>query len=142
MQITDTTDVKVENNTIFHTGNLGMSYTNFNTPSNTGFVYRNNIAAHNSYGFIGDGTGPGMGTLNTYFPGAIFVGNILAGGPASLYPAGNFFPATIDDISFVNRAGGNFRLTDNSLFKKSGNDGKDPGADIDAINAATAGTVP
>lgn len=142
LQITDTMDVKVENNTIFHTGNLGMSYINLNTPSNTGFVYRNNIAAHNSYGFIGDGTGTGMGTLNTYFPDALFVGNLLAGGPASLYPAGNFFPATLDDAGFVNRTGGNYRLAVNSPFKNGGNDGKDPGADIDAINAATAGIAP
>lgn len=142
LQITDTVDVKVENNTIFHTGNLGMSYTNLNTPANTGFVFRNNIAAHNSYGFIGDGTGTGMGTLNTYFPDAIFVGNILAGGPASAYPAGNYFPAALNDVSFVNRAGGDYHLAANSLFKNGGNDGKDPGANIDAINAATAGTVP
>jgi hypothetical protein len=142
LQVTDTVDVKVENNTIFHTGNLIMGYTNLSTPSNTSFVYRNNISAHNSYGVIGDGTVRGMETLNTYFPGAVFVGNILAGGLADVYPAGNYFPATLDGVVFVNRWGGDYRLAASSPFKNGGSDGKDPGVDLNALNAATSGVAP
>jgi hypothetical protein len=139
LQITDSIDAKVENNTIFHTGNLVTAYPNYNAPSNTGFVFRNNIAANNS-GVIGDSTAPGPSSLFAYFPGVIFVGNILAGAPSS-YPAGNYFPATLDSVGFVNRAGGDYRLSAGSAFKNTGSDGRDPGADIDALNAATAGVI-
>ncbi|HNG34142.1 MAG TPA: hypothetical protein PK012_30965 [Blastocatellia bacterium] len=142
LQITDTIDVKVENNTVFHTGNLLMGYTNLNTPSNTGFIYRNNIAANNSYGVIGDGTAPGLDTLNTYFPGAAFAGNILAGAQAGIYPAGNYFPPTLDSVGFTNRWNGNYSLTSDSPFKNSGTDGKDPGVDAATLNAALADVAP
>ncbi len=141
LQITDTVDAKFENNTIFHSGNICAAYTNRNTPSNTGFVYRNNISAHNEYGWFGADVGIGLPALNTYFPSAIFEGNILAGGAASAYPAGNHFPATLDAVGFVNRAGGDYRLSSSSSFKNRGTDGRDPGADVDAVNAATAGVV-
>lgn len=142
LQLTDTVEVRVENNTIFHSGNLGTTYTNLSTPSNTGFIYRNNIAAHNSYGFIGDGTSPGNSTLNTYFPGALFTGNILAGGSALAYPTGNYFPATLDNVGFINRAGGDYRLAATSLYKNAGADGNDPGAKIETLQAAIVGVVP
>lgn len=142
LQLTDTVEVRIENNTIFHSGNLGTSYMNLSTPSNTGFIYRNNIAAHNSYGFIGDGTAPGTATLSTYFPGALFTGNILAGGSASAYPTGNYFPATLDNVGFINCAGGDYRLAGNSPYKNAGSDGNDPGANLDTLQAAFAGVAP
>lgn len=142
LQITDTADVTVENNTIFHSGNLLMSYTNLNTPSNTGFVYRNNVAAHNGYGVIGDGTAPGLESLNTYFPGAIFTGNLLAGGRAESYPAGNGFPASLDSVGFVNRWNGEYALAADSPFKNRGTDGKDPGVDAAALSNAISGVAP
>ncbi|MFZ0306852.1 MAG: hypothetical protein WAL89_01670, partial [Candidatus Sulfotelmatobacter sp.] len=62
--------------------------------------------------------------------------------PPSLWPAGNFFPATVSAVQFVNYNGGNggdYHLQPSSPYKGKGTDGKDLGADIDALNSATAG---
>ncbi|MFN7948939.1 MAG: hypothetical protein U0Z53_26535 [Blastocatellia bacterium] len=135
--ITDSADVRIENNTIMQTGNLCSAY----GVVSTGFVFQNNIAPHNEYGLTGDGTSSGTATLNTYFPGSVFVGNVLAGGKSSLYPAGNYFPATLDDIGFVSRSTGNYRLSSASPYRNGGTDGKDPGVDFDALNNAQTGSA-
>jgi hypothetical protein len=47
-----------------------------------------------------------------------------------------------ENVGFVNFNGGNggdYRLSPKSRFKKTGADGKDPGADMDALESATAG---
>ncbi len=80
-------------------------------------------------------------TLTTFFPGAVFRRNILAGGNASNYPVDNFFPASLAAVGFIDLAGGNYKLAATSAYKNAGTDGKDVGADIDAVNAATAGSV-
>jgi hypothetical protein len=48
----------------------------------------------------------------------------------------------LTDVGFANPKdtnGGEYRLTAASKFKQKGSDGKDVGADIDAIEQATAG---
>ena len=57
-----------------------------------GFVYTNNLAKHNSYGFIGTGHGVGGDSIAAFLPGAIISRNVLAGGNVGAYPAGNSFP--------------------------------------------------
>jgi Putative Ig domain len=62
--------------------------------------------------------------------------------PSSHYPAGNFFPVSTGAIHFLNYAngnGGDYRLLNSSPYKNAGTDGKDLGADVDAIAAATSG---
>ena len=102
----------------------------------TGFIFRNNIMRYGTYGIIGTGTGPGNDTINTYFPGAIVQKNAFAAGnavaDASLYPPGNFFLASLNDIGFVDWPGGNYRLTTSSPYKNAGTDGKDLGVDFAA----------
>src|SRR3989454_222336 len=113
--------------------------------TNTRFIYTNNLTPVGAYGFTGLGTNQGLDTLNAYFPGAVFDRNVLAGpwqrGDPSLYPAGNFFPASLNDVGFVDLSGGNYRLAATSPYKNAGTDGKDIGADLDAIAAAFAGGV-
>ena len=59
----------------------------------TGFRFANNLALHNASGIFGDGGGGfGLATINAYFSGADVTPNVLAGGDASRYPAGNLFP--------------------------------------------------
>jgi len=89
-------------------------------------------------GFSGSCCSMGLSTLNTYFPGSIVERNVLVGQSASQYPANNFFPAGISSIQFVDAGGGNYRLAPGSPYKNAGTDGKDLGADIDALTAATA----
>jgi hypothetical protein len=61
--------------------------------------------------------------------------------PPSTWPANNQFPANPDAVQFVNYNngnGGDYHLLSSSPYKSAGSDGKDLGADIDAINAKTA----
>ena len=106
---------------------------------NTRFTYTNNLTPIGVYGFAGDGTNQGVATLNAYFPGAVFARNVLAGSIPSLYPADNFFPASLAAVGFVDLEGGNYRLSALSLYRNAGTDGKDVGADMEAIAAAFAG---
>jgi len=146
--ITNAADsVTIENNTGFHTGTIILS----DYAPSTNFVYRNNISRHNTYGVFGSGAGTGNVTLQKYFPSAVFAGNVIAKevlGPDSpsnieaVYPAGNYFPASLQAIGFADMAGGNYRLLSTSPYKGKGTDGKDPGADLDALQAAQTAPQP
>lgn len=62
--------------------------------ASSGFDYEYNISPHNTYGVFGSGQGTGTACLNYYYPGYVFVGNVLADHPEqeSSYPANNYFP--------------------------------------------------
>jgi hypothetical protein len=49
-------------------------------------------------------------------------------GNAGAYPAGNFFPADVTALRFVNYAGGNYALAANSPYKHAATDGTAIGA--------------
>jgi len=133
-----TADVVIDHNTAFHDGPVIFA----DGKPHTGFVYRNNLSLKGDYGVFGSGASEGLATIRSYFPGAVFLKNVVVGAAPSLYPANNFFPASLDKVGFVNLAGGNYRLAASSPYKKAGTDGRDIGADIDALPpppTATAG---
>ena len=104
-------DVVVERNVVFHSGTVISAYGHKKTVARPieGFVFRDNLTRHNKYGVKGDALATGQDTLVSYFPGVLFEGNVLAGGKASLYPAGNHFPSVQEfEASFVDPASGNF----------------------------------
>ena len=69
--------------------------------------------------------------------------NAVITGVKNDYPSGNFFPADTAAVQFLNFASGDYHLSSGSPYKNAGTDGKDVGADIDAILRAYAGgTVP
>jgi hypothetical protein len=129
--------VRIENNTGFGTygiisaGSVPMA----------GFVMRNNIVARGAYGIKGDIGGEGTGTLEALMPSYTFLRNVLIEAPSSRYPENSFFPSSTSAVKFVDYSGGNYRLASTSPYKGKGTDGKDPGANIDAIVAATDGVV-
>jgi hypothetical protein len=130
----------VDHNTVFHTGNVTQA--SGKTSPTTGFVFTNNLMAHNAYGVHGGDSSSGYGTLNDYFPGWDFRGNLIAGANPNAYPmATNYYPPLLDDAGFVNRAAGDYRLAATSPYKNQGTDGKDIGCDIGALNAATSGSI-
>lgn len=138
LQIIDgTAYVKVNHNTVFHTSHIIVA----EGRTHTGFVYTNNISRHNSYGVFGTGSGTGISTLNSYFPGYVFARSLLADGPPNLYPPGNFFPPALESVGFIDLSGGNYRLAAGSPYKGAGTDGKDIGADIDQLQAAMGAAV-
>jgi len=68
---------------------------------------------------------------------------VLIGSTPASYSGhpGNFFPATEAEVGFVDLARGNYRLGPRSPYQNAATDGKEPGAAIDALEAATAGAV-
>jgi hypothetical protein len=133
-----TANVTLDHNTAFQRGNILIA----DGRPHSGFIYTNNLTPHNDYGIVGTGTGLGNPSLAAYFPGVVFAKNVLVGGAPANYPSGNFFPAALADVGFVDLASGNYRLTSSSPYKAAGTDGKDIGADIDAIEAAINGSPP
>jgi hypothetical protein len=132
LQITDTVDVRVDHNTVVQTGNLISAY---GTP-NQGFLYTNNIALHNDYGIFGDGSGSGNQSIDKYFPGTKLKKNVIVGAQGSRYPKKNFYPASLDDVGFMDRGNDNYKLADYSPYKNAGTKSKDIGADFSKIERA------
>lgn len=127
-------DLYIEHNTVFHTGQV-LSVYGGRTPTGRaeieGVVFRNNTLRHNTYGVKGDSTATGHATLARYMPGAIFQHNVLAGGRASVYPAGNYFPSVEDfEAQFIDPAGENFALVPGSSFGTASSEGTALGADL------------
>jgi len=84
--------------------------------------------------------------LNNCFSNYTFNGNTLIGVPsqfpASTWPSGNSMAANGNAVGFVNfnnGNGGDYHLKAGSPLKSAASDGKDMGADVDAILAATQG---
>lgn len=78
--------------------------------------------------------------LEDCFSSSQFSHNIIIGG--SGWPKDNFTPkdfAAVRFVNFNNGIGGDYRLRPDSQYKNAGTEGKSPGADIDAIQTATAG---
>ncbi len=101
-------------------------------------TYIHNISLHGVYGVQGTGKGTGQATLDYYSPGYSFYKNVLVGGNGSVYPPNNFFPASVAQVGFLDAANDDYRLSDASPYKNAGLDGKDLGADIAGVLAATA----
>jgi hypothetical protein len=122
-------------------------------PPMSGFAMTNSIVGQNKFAIWNAGGGNSCAIsnvpvteLNTCFPGGYtFADNAIIDGTAyyssSKWPAANFFPASASTVQFVNFNGGNggdYHLVSGSPYKNAGTDGKDIGADIDAILTATA----
>ncbi len=143
-------DLKIDHNTIFQSGSI----TEADEGPTTGFTFTNNIMQRNGFGIHGGNKHEGVSTINYYFPNSLISRNVIAGvtavvgqnctnsEQAGCYPPDNFYPAYSSfDGLFVNRAGGNYRLANGSPYKNAGTDGLDVGANIDALEAATAGVI-
>jgi hypothetical protein len=128
--------VVIDHNTVLADG---MSDLFVDGPPSTGFVFTNNIMQNNAWAIMGNNTSPGNGTIATFFPGSQFFGSVIAGASPATYPSGNFYPASLSGVGFVDLANGNYRLSPASPYLRSATDGTDVGANIDAINSA-AGT--
>lgn len=129
------TNLTLDHNTVFTDG-TSVVYADY--PAVQGFTFTNNIIPDNSWAVMGAGASEGTGTLNTFFPGATFQRNVITAGQSGLYPAINYFPATVSGVGFID-PNGNYRLSSSSPYVSSATDGTAIGANIPAINGA-AGT--
>jgi hypothetical protein len=80
------------------------------------------------------------------FRGFSFSHNALIGVPASYpaskWPAGNSFPSSATVVQFVtykNGNGGDYHLLASSPYNNAASDGKDIGADMNALQSAISG---
>jgi hypothetical protein len=138
-------DIAIDHNTVVQSGNLIEAYGKERgapVPIER-FVFRDNIAMHNSFGVHGASRGTGNDTLQAYFPGAVFENNVIAGGRASSYPAGNFFPS-VNELrdQFVSIAEDDYRLKQDSRYRRSASDGESLGAPIEQIAAGPTFRIP
>jgi hypothetical protein len=133
-----------------HIISLGNQSSN---PPMWGFTFTNNIVMIPKYPVWSTGGGttncayhdvPVL-SLTACFTTQTFTRNLLVAASSSTsltqWPSGNYFPASVADVQFVNFNGGNggdYHLLPSSSYKNAATDGKDLGADIDAIQAAIA----
>lgn len=123
-------------------------------PQMSKFVFSNNLVVAGKYPVWSSGGGKTncafygipITTINACFNPYMFRDNAIIGSPAnyppSKWPAGNYFPvdaAAVQFVNYKNANGGNYQLLPSSPYKNAASDGKDIGADIDSIRAATAG---
>jgi hypothetical protein len=122
-------NITIDHNTIFQSGEIIVA----DVATSPGFVFRNNIAPHNDYGVLGSAHGTGLEALGFYFPGYDFRRNVIVSAPISIYPPDNFYPASLNEVGFVDFANGDYRLADSSRYRNAGTDGKDVGCDFTAV---------
>jgi hypothetical protein len=126
-------DYTVDHNTIINTASAPASPDSDvalaqSAPRIKNFVFTNNLSTRTSYGFFGSGSGEGTRALNANFSSWTFSRNVIVSRPAGAYPAGNFFPADVTAVRFVNYAGDNYALAANSPYKHAATDGTAIGA--------------
>ncbi len=125
--------------------------TNVN-PLMANFIFTNNIGNAGTYPVWSTGGSTNCAfhdvpitTFKACFANSSSLSNaVIAPGsnyPSSSWPAGNFFPVNAAAVQFVNYNngnGGDYHLAATSPYRNAGTDGKDLGADIDAILSSIA----
>ena len=139
--VDDPSDIIVAHNTILVPTSAAVIFGGpLETPPHH-VVIRDNIMAAGGSGVKGPGIASGTSTIRAFMSDGSFVGNVLLIGSGAGYPDNNLYPNNIPVLGFVNANALDFRLLPNSPLRKRGSDGRDVGADVEAINAATAGVV-
>jgi hypothetical protein len=130
-----------------------------NTPQMTNIVVTNWIVATGNNGTYPSGGGTNncavlkgttkpVAEIGACWAGnSAFAGNVLVGYPLpdTNWPIGNQMAAdwaSVDFLNYNDGNGGNYQLAPSSLYKGTATDGTDPGADIQALLAMTAGVAP
>jgi hypothetical protein len=137
--------IRVEHNTVQQNGNIITAYGD----ATRSFMFRDNIVQFNQYGIVCLIDGPACGRENHFcncFPGGVFRGNVIADNlnvavtdnAPDKYPTGNYFVSSFQRVGFTNFAQGDWSLGPTSRTRNKGSDGKNPGADMEAIRAAGA----
>jgi hypothetical protein len=130
-------DITVDHNTII--SNHGSGVVSMDGAPVLGFTFTNNLAKHNSYGFIGTNYGVGNSSIGAFLPGSNITRNVLAGGSSGSYPAGNSFPSPAQfEGQFASFAGGNYQLVGGSPWRGAATDGGDLGASFGGAPTPTS----
>ena len=150
----EVTDLQMAHITAFPSSILFVFGNQTSSPKMPNFVFANSIVTTGRSPIWSTGGGPGNcaygnvpnNTLNGCFTGYTFGSNALIAVPSnyppSSWPHGNTFLQNANSAGFVNfnnGNGGDYHLQSNSVCKNAGSDGKDLGADVNAVDGATAG---
>ncbi len=110
----DHEDVTVLQNTFTLTNATASQFVILDGAPATRLTIANNVFPASEYGIFGSGKGEGRAAIDFFtVPGTANVsGNILPGRTESIYPAGNFFPASTAQVTFVSPSSGDFTLRD------------------------------
>jgi len=139
LQINGIADLQLLHNTIGAASAVLKSQQSFFGALCDRYVGRNNIYGPSLYGVHGDADGTGAACYTTFTTNANIHREVFVGDAGGAHQPDCFYPTTA--VGFVNEAAGDYHLSAASPYKGQGDDGTDPGADIDAVNAATAGVV-
>ncbi len=141
MLVGDPSDVIFAHNTILSPSNAAVLFAGpLETPPQR-LVIRDNIIGGGAYGVKGPGLGGGNATIAAFMRGGAFTHNVVILGSAAGYPEGNYYPQRVEMLGFVSPPSLDFRLSPMSALRGRGTDGKDIGADANAVSAAIAGVV-
>ena len=131
--------VTFDSNTFIHT-NSSLVY-GYGTEQMPTFKFTNNIARHQKYGIMGEGSSPGLPSISKYFPSSVITCNSLAGGSKSLYPVPNAFPTVTDwTNAFADFANADYGVVRPEVNYAAGCADTTGGADIVTLEAAVTGT--
>jgi len=131
LMISNTPMVNISRNTVMQTGTAILAS---ELPSQ-GFAFTDNLLPCSGYGVKGDSVGSGTATLNAYFPGCEWAENLVIGANPQLYPAGNYYPATMAAVGFVDYAVGNYVLSSGSPYCRAASDGTDIGCNFQPLTS-------
>lgn len=165
-------DLAIEHNTGFPTGSGILVTWDEPQVKIEKFTFRNNIVGSGDGGVHAVPRGGGrptcvtpdgaLGAMELCFGNSwVFTHNVIVptndkprfpGDPypktphcGALQSCKQFFPKNWDTVNFANFSngnGGDYHLAPSSPYRQAASDGKDIGADIDAVNSATSGVIP
>lgn len=112
------------------------------TPKWSGFVFKDNVIDYRGCGISGSGAiNNANNALANQFTGFDVTNNgiMRGGGAASNWPGTQLWATSWTSrlLNFNSGRDGNYRLTTGTTWKSAGTDGKDLGADVDGVEAAT-----
>ena len=147
-------DLRLDHITAFPPRSLLILGVRTSIPKISNFAFTNSIVSTGSQVVFSTGGGAancafqpqrqGMkGLLENCFTNAVVTHNAIIGDNSS-WPKGNMTFKNLQSLGFTALDGDrvtDFRLLPNSRCKQAGSDGKDLGADVAAVNSATAGAL-
>jgi Big-like domain-containing protein len=138
----DVRDVIMRHNTVT-SANGGGSFAVLlgQLPQVQRLVIHSNILVRGAYGIKGGGQSEGTASLNYFAPGYLVTNNAFVGSSPLPYPSSNWFASSLVNLGFLNLGGGNLLLSPGSSFLNKGYDGRDIGADVNAVAFQSGGAV-
>ncbi|MEO5816102.1 MAG: Ig-like domain-containing protein [Gemmatimonadaceae bacterium] len=133
-------DLVISHNTAPDPTNMAVTFGGPISELPTRLVFRDNIVGGGQYAVKGPGLSPAA-TIAMFLSGGGWRGNVMLVAPAD---AGGFLIGTslttLSAVGFVSSPL-DLHLSASSIFRLKATDGRDPGADVSAVNAAIAGVI-